>query len=243
MDNSIYITLSRQMALFRDMEVTANNIANVDTPGYQGEKLLFSDYLVKDTQETKKRDTAYALDPVSYRDLGRGRMKTTGNPFDVAINGDAYFQVQTPLGVRFTRAGNFQLNPEGTVVTAEGYPVLGNDGGNINLPQNAVNVVINGAGQIVVDGAESGQIGMVEFANPQAMTRLGNNLYTSDETPVPSDTSRMLQGVVETSNVTAVSEMVRVMNVSRAVGSTAKFIETMYDLERRTGQVYARQQS
>jgi flagellar basal-body rod protein FlgF len=243
MDNSIYITLSRQMALFRDMEVTANNIANVDTPGYQGEKLLFADYLVKDVQNTDRRNTAYALDPVSYRDTSTGRMKTTGNTFDVAISGEAYFQVQSPLGVRYTRSGNFQVDADGNLVTVEGYPVLGNDGGNIILPQNAVNVVINGAGQIIVDGADSGQIGMVEFTNPQAMTRLGNNLYTSTETPLPSETSRMAQGVLETSNVTAVTEMVRVMNVSRSVSNTAKFIETMYDLERRTGQIYARQQA
>lgn len=243
MDNSIYITLSRQMALFRDMEVTANNIANVDTPGYQGEKLLFSDFLVKDVQNTDRRNTAYALDPMTYRDTSSGRMKTTGNTFDVAISGDAYFQVQSPLGVRYTRSGNFQVDAEGNLVTVEGYPVLGNDGGTITLPQNAVNVDINGSGQITVDGQDAGQIGMVEFANPQDMTRLGNNFYTATETPIPSETARMAQGVLESSNVTAVTEMVRVMNVSRAVGNTAKFIETMYDLERRTGQIYARQQA
>jgi len=243
MDNSIYITLSRQMALFRDMEVTANNIANVDTPGYQGEKLLFSDFLVKDVQNTDRRNTAYALDPMTYRDTSSGRMKTTGNTFDVAISGDAYFQVQSPLGVRYTRSGNFQVDAEGNLVTVEGYPVLGNDGGTITLPQNAVNVDINGSGQITVDGQDAGQIGMVEFANPQGMTRLGNNFYTATETPIPSETARMAQGVLESSNVTAVTEMVRVMNVSRAVGNTAKFIETMYDLERRTGQIYARQQA
>ncbi|PZP83330.1 MAG: flagellar basal-body rod protein FlgF [Azospirillum brasilense] len=243
MDNSIYITLSRQMALFRDMEVTANNIANVDTPGYQGEKLLFSDFLVKDVQNTDRRNTAYALDPMTYRDTSSGRMKTTGNTFDVAISGDAYFQVQSPLGVRYTRSGNFQVDAEGNLVTVEGYPVLGNDGGTITLPQNAVNVDINGSGQITVDGQDAGQIGMVEFANPQGMTRLGNNFYTAAETPIPSETARMAQGVLESSNVTAVTEMVRVMNVSRSVGNTAKFIETMYDLERRTGQIYARQQA
>lgn len=250
MDNSIYITLSRQMALFRDMEVTANNIANADTPGFNAEKLMFSDYLVKDAD---RRMDAYANDAVSYRDTANGSLKQTGNPFDLAISGDAYFQVQTPLGTRYTRAGNFQIDSEGTIMTADGYPVLGADGGQITIPQNAVNVQINAVGQITVDGQDVGQIGLMEFQNEQAMTRLGNNLYTSTETPQPVVPdivagatgpvvgARMIQGSLESSNVTAVTEMVRVMNVSRAVSSTAKFIETMYDLERRTGQTYAKQ--
>lgn len=131
MDNSIYITLSRQVGMFNDMEMTANNLANVNTPGYQANKLMFSDYLVKD----EDRKTAYANDPVNYRDTTGGAIKTTGNSFDVAIDGDAYFQVQSPLGIRYTRAGNFQLNAEGMLVTTEGYAVLGNDGGPINIPQ------------------------------------------------------------------------------------------------------------
>ncbi len=247
MDNSIYITLSRQMALFRDMEVTANNIANVDTPGYNAEKLMFSDYLVDDAN---RRKSAYANDPVSYRDTANGSMKQTGNPFDLAINGDAYFQVQTPLGIRFTRSGNFQVDAEGTLMTNNGYPVLGADGGQITIPQNARDVKINAMGQMTAEGEEIGQIGLMQFQNEQAMTRLGNNLYSSTETPQPTTTERavlgepvasMNQGFLESSNVTAVTEMVRVMNVSRAVTSTAKFIETMYDLERKTGSVYAKQ--
>jgi flagellar basal-body rod protein FlgF len=239
MDNSIYISLSRQMALFRDMEVTANNIANVDTPGYSAEKLLFSDYLVKD-QNSKN---AYANDPASYRDTSIGSMKQTGNPLDCAINGNAYFQVQTDLGTRYTRAGNFQLSTEGTLVTPQGYAVLGADGGQITIPQNAVNVVINGAGEVNADGEAIGQIGMMEFQDEQKLTRLGNTLYSASETPQPSETAHMAQGVLETSNVTAVTEMVRVMNVSRAVTNTSKFIEIAYDLERRSGQVFARQQA
>lgn len=246
MDNSIYITLSRQMALFRDMEVSANNIANADTPGYNAEKLMFSDYLVKDG----KAKNAYANDPTSYRDTSNGAIKLTSNPFDLAINGDAYFQVQTPLGIRYTRAGNFQVDTEGTLMTPQGYPVLGADGGQIIIPQNAINVQINGAGQILVDGEDVGQVGIMRFENEQAMTRMGNNLYSSAETPLPVDPARnalgeevpsVVQGAIEASNVTAVTEMVRVMQVSRSVSNTAKFIETMYDLERRTGQVYSKQ--
>lgn len=238
MDNSIYIMLSRQTALFRDMEASANNIANADTAGYNAEKLMFSDYLVSDG----KAKDAYANDPLSWRDTSQGSMKNTGNPFDVAISGDAYFQVQTPLGVRYTRAGNFQMNGDGTLVTPDGYPVLGGDGGEIAIPQNAREVVINGAGQITVDGEDLGQLGVMEFNDPQAMKRLGSNMYSSDETPQPSETARVVQGSLESSNVSPVTEMVRVMDISRATASTAKFIEMMYDLQRKTSSTYTRSQ-
>lgn len=238
MDNSIYITLSRQMALFRDMEVTANNIANVNTPGYNAEKLVFSDYLIPDVSG----DNAYASDPTAYRDTSNGGIKMTGNPFDLAINGDAYFQVQTPLGIRFTRAGNFQVDGEGTLMTPDGYAVLGADGGQITIPQNAKNVSVNGVGQVTADGEELGQVGMMEFADEQKMKRLGNSLYSSTEEPQPSETARMVQGGIEMSNVTGVTELVRVMKVSRSVSNTAKFIEVMYDLQRKTSNVYAKSQ-
>ena len=237
MDNSIYITLSKQMGMFRDLEVSANNLANVNTPGYNAEKLMFSQHLAKDNS----RKDAYSNDPLSYRDTTNGSMKMTGNPFDVAINGNAYFQIQTPLGTRFTRAGNFQVDPNGTLVTPDGYPVLGADGGQITMPDNTINVAINGAGQITADGNDVGQIGMMEFTNEQAMERLGNSMYTSSEAPQPSLSARMVQGAIETSNVSAVGEMTRVMELSRSVGNSAKFIEAMYDLERKMGTTYARQ--
>ncbi len=239
MDNSIYITLSKQMGMMRDMDVTATNIANVNTAGYNAEKLMFSDHLVKDS----KGQDAYANDPLSWRDTAQGSLRTTNNTFDLAISGNGYFQVQTPLGTRYTRAGNFQINGEGTLVTVDGNAVLGADGGEIAIPDNAKSIIINGSGQVSVDGEDVGQVGVMEFNDEQAMTRLGNSLYSSTATPVPSETARLVQGAIETSNVSAVSEMVRVMQLSRSTTSTAKFIEIMYDLQRKTSQAYAKQQS
>ena len=239
MDNSIYITLSRQAAMFRDMDVTANNIANASTTGFNAEKLLFSQYLVKDNKD----QDAYANDPVAYRDTTQGGIKPTGNPLDLAISGtDAYFQVQTPQGTRYTRSGSFQVNAEGTVVNDNGYPVLGNDGGEITLPQNAKNVVVNGAGQVTVDGQDVGQIGMLTFKNEAAMQRVGNTLYTAQEVPEPATDSRIVQGAVESSNVSPVTEMVHVMQLSRDTTQTAKFIENMYDLESKTSSTYTHTQ-
>ena len=150
---------------------------------------------------------------------------------DLAINGHGYFQVETPLGTRYTKAGNFQLDAKGALVTNAGYPVLGGDGSQITIPPTAKKIEINGAGQILVDGQGTGQIGVVEFADEQAMTRLGNSLYDSKTAPTPALNSRVAQGALESSNVNGVTELVRVMDISRSVGDSAKFIEEMYSLE------------
>lgn len=237
MDNGIYITLSRQLALFRDLEVSANNIANASTPGYNASRILFSSYLVKDNA---RRD-AYANDVSTYRDTAKGSLRMTDNPFDLAITGKGYFIVETPVGRRYTKAGNFQIDAQGTLMTSDGYPVLGNDAGRITIPGNVTRVVINGAGQITGDGADLGQVGIAEFENEQNMQRMGNTLYDAGgEQPQPSALSRMVQGGLESSNVSAVSELVRVQEVSRSVGNTAKFIETMYDLQRKVSSVYSK---
>lgn len=237
MDNGIYIALSRQNALFRDMEVTANNLANATTSGYNTEKLLFENYLVKDN---RRRD-AYANDVTSYRDTSSGTIKKTGNPFDLAINGPGYFLVETPFGTRYTKNGNFQIDRDGTLVTAQGYPVLSNDQSRITIPNNATRVVINGIGNIDVDGTSAGQIGLVEFANEQRMDRQGNSLFNTTEQATPATRARMAQGAIESSNVSSISELIRVQEISRSVGSTAKFIETMYDLQRKVSSVYTKQ--
>lgn len=236
MDNSIYIALSYQLTRFRDLEVTANNIANMNTPGYSGEKLSFSEHLERDVEE----QNSYVNDPISYRDTTRGPFRTTENPLDLAISGNAYFQVQTPLGIRYTKAGNFQINEAGNIVTAEGHAVLGAGGGEITLPANTTTIVINGAGEVSADGEIAGQIGMMEFANEQAMKRAGSTLFTAEETPQPSITARMVQGAIESSNVSGVTELTRIIELQRSVTSSARFIETMYDLQRRASQVYTR---
>jgi flagellar basal-body rod protein FlgF len=238
MDNSIYIALSRQTALFRDLEISANNIANANTTGYSTEKVLFSPYLVKDG----KRDNAYANDVTSYRDTTTGPIKLTGNPFDLAITGNGYFQVQTPQGARYTKSGNFQLDAQGIIVTPSGFPVLGKSGGPITIPATAKDVVINGAGEVVVDGEQAGQIGIFEFKNEQTMKRVGNSMYSSEEPAQQSITARIAQGALEGSNVSPVTELVRVQELSRSAGSTAKFISSMFELQRKAATAYAKPQ-
>lgn len=239
MDNGIYIALSRQMALFRDMEMTANNIANADTAGYNAEKLMFDDFLVKGGEGPKM---AFTNDISSYRDLQEGPMKITGNPLDVAISGDGYFVVQTQLGERYTRAGNFQIDTDGTMVTPQGYPVLNAGGQPIVFEPEDTEITIGEAGNIMVNGQERGFLDIVEFDNPQAMERVGSTMFKTDAQPQAAENSRVLHGVLEGSNVKPVLELTRMIQVSRGTASTAKLIEAQYELERKTSNTWARQE-
>lgn len=239
MDNGIYITLSRQAALFRDMDVTANNIANMNTTSYNANRVMFESYL---TQDGRRGGMDFAHDVAEYRDTQPGTMRVTGNPFDLAIEGDGYFVVETPLGTRYTRAGNFQLDAEGTLVTPEGYAVLDQNNARIVFTQDDRDIVVGSAGNIGVnDGEERATINVVQFANPQLLERRGERMFATEADPLPAEGMRVAQGVLENSNVQAVAEVTHMLKVSRAVGNTAKFIETMYDLQRRSTQIWTQQ--
>lgn len=234
MDNGIYITLSRQLGLFREMTNKANNLGNANTDGFQAEQLLYRPFSLSDGN---RNAMAFTQDWTTYHDTRPGSIKVTGNPFDVAIKGPGYFVIETPNGERYTRAGNFQLDPEGTLVTTDGYPVLDNGRQRIVFEENDVNVMIGEAGNISVNGEDRGQLGVVEFENPQLMIPAGRNLYRAEVQPIEAVESTVQHGALEGSNVEPVTELVDMMQVSRAVGSTAKFIDSMYDLQRRASSV------
>lgn len=239
MDNSIYVALSRQLGLMRKMDVTANNIANANTVGYHAEKMTFTDYLVSDGNSNR---IAFAQDINSYRVLQNGGMRATGGQFDVAIQGPGFFRVETAAGERFTRAGNFKSMPDGTLTTNEGNPVLSADGGQILIPQEATSLTIGENGLIRSQtGDEVGVIDLVEFEDPQALVRTSSQLFRTDQAPVAPAESVILHGTLETSNVSSVAELVETTKLSRSTSSTAKFIEVMYDLQRKTANAYARQ--
>jgi len=224
------------------MAVTANNIANVNTVGFHSENPIFEKFMVNDRTREKM---AFTQDVGTWRDTETGPLQQTGNMLDLAIQGEGYFTVETPLGERYTRAGQFQVLGDGTLVTPQGYPVLDDAGQRITLDEDAREVVIGEAGNISVNGEEIGNLGIAQFDNPQLLEHLAGTLYRSDIPPRPptEGSVRVVQGAVENSNVKPVLQLTHMISVSRAVGSTAKMIETMYDLERRTSNALARQQS
>jgi flagellar basal-body rod protein FlgF len=243
MDNSVYITLSRQLALFRDMAVTANNIANANTTGYASENMLFNSYLTKDVNQKNRNDMAFAYDISTYKNFDNGPIHATGNPLDLAIASEGFFAVETPLGVRYTRAGNFQLDGSGTLVTAEGNPVLGNNGQHITFTPEAQDIKIGEAGNISVDGAEFATIDVYKFENPQLLERTEGAMFKSEITPEILVNAKVMQGALSGSNVKSVLSLTHMIDVSRSVSSTAKMIETLYDLQRKSANTWAQQAS
>lgn len=238
MDNAIYITLSKQMAQFRQMDSIANNIANANTTGYKPESVLFHQYLTDDLNQGK---IAYTQDIGSYRNLTPGTLSTTNNPLDLALSENAYFVVQTPLGERYTRSGNFQLDGNNTLVTAEGYPVLDAGGQSIIFQEEDRNIVFADDGMLIVDGEERGQLNIASFDNEQFLENVQGTLFRSNVPPNGAQEFKLSQGVLEESGVQPVLEMTKMITTMRRVGSTSQFIESAYEMQRKAIETLAKQ--
>jgi flagellar basal-body rod protein FlgF len=241
MDNSIYVALSRQVALFRDLEVTANNLANVNTNGFGGQQLLQTPFVV-DAGHSQK--VAFENPVDTFRRLEPGTVRTTGNPLDASILGPGYFTVETPLGNRYTKNGNFQLDANGTLVNGAGYPVLDDTGGRITFETDDGNVVIGSNGNISVNGEERATLGIATFENQQAMEPVGEGLYKADVPAIPNPQDGSItvsQGTLEQSNVEPVTQLTHLVDVSRSLSMTQNLINGLYDLEQRTSRTLTQQ--
>lgn len=234
MENAQLISLSRQVALQRQMDVVANNIANINTTGFKSELMLFEEYKMPVARD---RDFAYPDQPLSYvedwatvHDMTNGSITLTGNPLDVALNGEGFLTVQTPAGERYTRSGALQINNEGILVNFDGYPVLG-EGGEIRFDATDTDVAIGANGTITTAAGGKGKLRIVEFASPQELQREGDNLYAGGS-PVPATATRLTQGAIERSNVSGVGQMTEMIRVSRAYESLASLMQKQDDLRR-----------
>ena len=233
-ENAQLIGLSRQIALQRQMDVVANNIANLNTTGFKAEQILFEEYEMPVASDndfpTLDQPLSYVQDWATLHDLAGGAVTQTGNELDVALNGDGFFAVQTAGGERWTRAGAFQLNNQGTLVDLSGNPVLG-DGGPITFGPEEVGITIAADGSIASSAGPKGKLRIVEFDNPQALKREGSNLFSGGEPQTATNTSAM-QGHVERSNVSGVTEMAEMIRVQRAYESAASLAQKQDDMRR-----------
>ena len=233
MENSIYTGLSLQMALQAKMDVVANNIANLNTPGYRGQNMVFTEYLAKTDNGDKPKDNlSMVLDYGHYQNMQAGPMQMTGNPLDTALQGPGWFGVQMPQGTMYTRAGNFQINVNGELVTGTGMLVSGEGGGTIVIPPEAKEIKIAKDGTVSTDAGEVGRIGVFEFANDQDLQATGNGLYKTDAAANPAEKTQVLQGMLEGSNVQPVLEMTRMIDVLRTYQNTQKILQNEHDRER-----------
>lgn len=232
MENISYIGLSQQMALTSMMNAAANNIANMNTPGFKGQQVMFTDYLNKgDDRWARPKDAIHqVLDYASYRDLAQGSLQMTGNDLDVALQGEGYFTVGGPNGNRYTRNGSFSLNAYRELVTKTGERVQG-DGGPIVIPQEARHITITPEGMVATEQGEVGQIRIVNFADQQQMLEEGDGFYSAAAgvNPGVAEDARVVQGAIESSNVNPVLEMNRMVEVLRMYQSTYKMLQNDHE--------------
>ena len=234
MENAQLISLSRQVALQRQMDVVANNIANINTTGFKSEQLLFEQYMMPVAKDKDfsfpDQQLSFTDDWTTIHDMSGGPLAQTGNPLDVALEGKGFFVVNTPQGERWTRSGSFAINAAGTLVDLDGNPVM-SEGGEVKFGGNETDIMIGTDGSISSSAGAKGKLRVVEFADPQATEREGNNLY-SGGTPVAATETRVVQGAIEKSNVSGVGEMTEMIRVQRAYENIASLMKDQDDMRR-----------
>ncbi|HEX3364328.1 flagellar basal-body rod protein FlgF [Phenylobacterium sp.] len=236
MDNALYVGLSNQMVLKRQMDIVANNIANADTTGFKFESLM--------TKEVPGAP-AFTLGgprPVKFvgadgvaRDFGQGTLKNTGAALDVGIEGQGFLKVTTKNGDRFTRDGHLRTDANGLITTQAGDPVADDGGGTITIdPQKPGEITISPDG-IVSQGKEQvGKIGVYKFDSLSALEKTGDNYYqnSSNQTPTAADTAKLRQGMLESSNVNPILQITKMIQVSRAYEQVSQMMSAESDLSR-----------
>jgi flagellar basal-body rod protein FlgF len=238
MDNSLLVSLSQQLAAYRSMDVIANNLANVSTPGFKRESAKFEEYVTQVAPgegQTGKQALSFVKDAGVTRDISQGSIETTGATFDMAINGNGYFTVQTPQGMRYTRDGHFTLSADGSLVNSDGYALQGESGA-ITVTPDDQNVSIGKDGVIssTINGLSNqiGKVSLVDFADDRALTKQGANLYSTSQTATAATTATVGQGKLESSNVQPVLEISHMIEVMRAYQATASLNQSQEDLTR-----------
>lgn len=213
METAGYVTLTRQSGLMREMEIIAHNIANAATTGFRQQGLVFSEYI----EAVQNGDSlSMAAARVKKTSLAQGILTQTGNPLDLAIEGNGYFQLETPNGVRLTRAGAFNVNATGDIVSADGHLVLDIDGAPINVPPGEADLTVAADGTLSLGDQLLGQLGIVEPEQGADLRREAGVLFQTDSALVASPDGLVLQGHLEGSNVDAISQLTRLIEVQRA---------------------------
>ena len=231
MENTGHISLSRQLALQRELDIVANNLANLNTNGYRGERLAFVEYL----QKTETGDEfTFVQGIATVRDLSEGQKIATHNDLDLAIEGEGYFELETENGLAYTRDGAFRLNGEGELVTRQGHRVLGEGDAPIVLSQVEGQISVSEDGIISSGNGPIGQVKVVRFEDERALVKMSGGLYDSDgQLPEDAENFALLQGYVEGSNVTGIVELTRMMQVVQNYSAASDLIDQEHQRQRR----------
>ena len=231
MDNTSYVALSRQTALWKQMEVVANNMANLNTVGYKAEDVSVAEIDVKTKSDTTPfgRQVAFVHDLGTVRDPKEGPMHKTDAPLDVAIHGQGYFTLDSPSGPRYTRAGHFRLDENGMIVSGEGYPILQSNNTPIIVAPNEADINIANDGTVSTENGQIGQMKIVSFNNEQDLKKVGDGTYITTATANTMARPYLSQGMLEDSNVEAISQMTQMLTVMRNYQSVQNILDNEQD--------------
>jgi flagellar basal-body rod protein FlgF len=235
-DNAHYVLASRQVAVFNESKVISNNIANKETPGFKVGKVIYKQH---PHHASNKDKISFNYDVLSVKDFSSGEMRQTGNALDLALVGNGFFRIASPAGERYTRAGNFQIDSNGQIVTAQGYPLLNEDGEPIILAQDLAEVEIRENGAITTGPEQLAVIGMAFFSDEQYLLPEGNYLYKALTPPVFEGEYVLYQGVLETSNVNMLHEMTNMQEIKHNLDSAVKNMQYMDQMERDSFKIFA----
>jgi flagellar basal-body rod protein FlgF len=209
------------------MDIVANNIANMNTNGFKGERVMFVEHLVKSPggQKLLGGKLSFVRDISTMLDFSEGPVERTGNPLDLAINGNGYFVVQTEDGERYTRNGRFKLDDGGQLVNQNGEPLLSSGNQPFFLGPEDTEVTISRDGTVATNNGDLGRIKLVDFENPQQLKRSAGGLFSTDEAPRDVESPEIAQGMLEGSNVQPIFEMTKMIEIHRQYDSVRNFIE------------------
>ena len=248
-DGGLYTAMSGGTATSKQLDITANNLANINTNAYKKDKTIFKEQLAKinfeDITQAQAEDAEFpprvlpidkhnVLVEETYTDFTQGMLEKTNNPLNVALNGKGFFKVNTPQGIRYTRDGNFIISKDGILVTSDGYSVLDENENEIELG-NKKTITINENGSIYSDKQEVGKLATISFNNLASLKKIGKNLYEQTDknaTEIQSEAS-VLQGFLESSNVNPVEEMVNLISLQRQFELNGKAIESFSETDKK----------
>lgn len=239
MDTALFVALSHQSAMRRQLDVVANNVANMHTTAFKKESVMFQQHLVnlEGVDGPEGQGIAFVIDKGVKRDQAEGAHLHTGNPLDVAISGDAFFSVNGKDGqVKYTRNGHFRMDNEGFLILSSGERLLSEDGNEIQFTEEDITITIQTDGRVVAESGDLGKLALSQFANSDALKKAGNGLYTTTQQPDAIDPDaqppKVQQFMLESSNVNPIEEVTRMINILRSYQNVNKLMTKSDDMRK-----------
>ncbi len=226
MDNPIYVTIARQTALQRQMDVVANNIANASTTGFKREGTVFAEVIER--LDGASKALSMSSDTATFTDLAPGPVAETGDPLNVAILGDGMLGVEHRDETLYTRDGRFAISPEGELTLLSGGRVLDAGGAPLQIPPDSTRIAIAKDGTVSADGVPLGRLGLYGL-DAARLERTGGGLFRAAEQPPAAEQPRFAQGFLEDSNINPVTELVRMIEIQRAYELGQNMLQAEHD--------------